>query len=99
MSTSDLAISAANLSKVYTLHGAPEHHNLLRDAMVASVRRALGRRRRAAREAEARELRALDNVNLEVGRGEVVGVVGRNGAGKSTLLKVLARIVDPTGGY
>jgi ABC-type sugar transport system ATPase subunit len=41
---------------------------------------------------------ALQNVNLHVHRGEVVGLVGDNGAGKSTLLKILCGAVRPTEG-
>ena len=40
--------------------------------------------------------RALDSIDLELRRGESIGIVGENGAGKSTLLKIIAGVVRPT---
>ena len=41
---------------------------------------------------------ALDNINLKVNSGEVLGIIGLNGAGKSTLLKIISRITTPSSG-
>src|SRR5262249_60346557 len=42
--------------------------------------------------------RALDGVDLRIGQGEVVGLVGQNGSGKSTLVKILSGVHEPEPG-
>jgi lipopolysaccharide transport system ATP-binding protein len=91
----ETAIHAEGLGKRYRI-GERERYRALRDvltrAFTAPFRRGLGRRR-------PDHLWALRDVSFDVGRGEVVGLIGRNGAGKTTLLKILSRITRPTAGF
>src|SRR6516165_8586055 len=43
-------------------------------------------------------VQALDDVSMEIGENEVVGLVGENGAGKSTLMRILAGVYTPDRG-
>ncbi len=82
--SSDWAIRAQDLSKCYTLFDRPADR----------LKQMLWRGRRKY----YREFWALREVNLDVGHGEVLGIVGKNGAGKSTLLQLLCGTLTPTSG-
>jgi lipopolysaccharide transport system ATP-binding protein len=87
----DDAISIRDLSKSYRVVPPGFAYNTLVDAMAGRIRHPLRRTRKET-------FWALRDVDMRVGVGEAVGIVGRNGAGKSTLLKILSRIVEPTTG-
>ncbi len=48
--------------------------------------------------AEGRTLTVLSNINMELKKGEIVGLLGKSGSGKSTLLRIIAGLITPTKG-
>lgn len=82
--SSSLAIHAQNLGKAFQLYDRPI------DRLKQMLMR--GRRR------YYKEFAALHDVNFELQKGEVLGLVGRNGAGKSTLLQLICGTLSPSAG-
>ena len=90
---SDLAIRVEGLSKQYRLGTRNnQRYQTLRDSLVKLFRP-------AEPQGPTGRIWALKDINFDVTKGSVLGIIGRNGAGKSTLLKILARVTDPTEGY
>ena len=97
----DCVIKTEHLTKRYTL-GVIGSGTLRRDLQSWYAKKR-GRedpnRRIGAREYEKGEIfTALEDFDIEIKRGERVGIIGANGAGKSTFLKLLSRITSPTEG-
>ncbi len=45
-----------------------------------------------------KDINAVNDINLEIKEGKIIGIIGRSGAGKSTLLRMINRLVDPSEG-
>lgn len=80
---SEIAISLKNVSKCYKRYGHPV------DRLKEILRPG---------KSKADEFWALREINLEVLKGETLGIIGQNGSGKSTLLQIIAGTLTPTTG-
>src|SRR5688572_27937858 len=83
---SDVAIRLEKIGKIYKIF----------NSRGANLKDALGLP--SIRKARFNEFWALRGIDLELGMGERVGVVGRNGAGKTTLMKLVTQNIAPTEG-
>ncbi len=83
---SEVIVRARNLSKVYRLYSRPSDRLL---DMLGLLRDTPGR---------VQNHTAINNIDLDIRRGERVAIIGRNGAGKSTLLKLITQVINPTSG-
>ena len=45
-----------------------------------------------------KDISAVNDINLEIKEGKIIGIIGRSGAGKSTLLRMINRLLDPSEG-
>jgi len=80
----DIAIKLENINKTFILH---DRGNTIRDR-IFSIFTGKG----------SRKLKALQNIDLEIKKGEFFGIVGSNGSGKSTLIEIMNKAIPPDKG-
>jgi ABC-2 type transport system ATP-binding protein len=76
-------IEVENLVKTYKLQRGKK-------GLIGSIKNLFNR--------DYEEVRAVDGINLDIKKGEIVGYIGPNGAGKSTTIKMLTGVLQPTSG-
>jgi ABC-2 type transport system ATP-binding protein len=80
----DIAIKLENINKTYTLYN---RGLTLRDQVFSFFKYSRGRK-----------LKALNDINLEIRKGEFFGIIGHNGSGKSTLIQIMNQSIPPDRG-
>ncbi len=89
------AIKIKHVSKRYRIGGLHPGYMTFREMLGGVVTAPFRKHKNGA---GRQTIWALSDINLEIGQGALVGIIGHNGAGKSTLLKILSRVTKPTTG-
>ena len=90
--SSDIALRISCVGKCYQIYDTP--FNRLKQFLAPRLQRTF----RKPCKQYYREFWALNDISLDIRRGETVGIVGRNGSGKSTLLQIICGTLTPTCG-
>ena len=81
---SDFAVKLKEVSKFYKLYQSPKDR--LKEALHPFNKK------------YHKEFYALNGINMDVNKGEILGIIGKNGSGKSTLLKLISHVLVPSSG-
>ena len=82
----ELSVNVKHVSKKFRLYH--ENRSSVYESLVGTF----------SRKKHYENLIALDDVNFDIKKGEMFGIIGRNGSGKTTLLKILSSIYQPDSG-
>lgn len=80
----DIAISVRNLNKIYKMYSSPSER--FKELLHPFKKK------------YHQEFQALKDINLDIPKGTIFGIIGQNGSGKSTLLQIITGIIRPTSG-